>query len=667
MLAAASGRGFVTRVLWLLAATMASSPAAAGPPPAEAFFGHAEIAAASLSPSGRWLAIATAGTGTRVGLFAIDLREGQPPRQIVRLADADVFDFEWVNDDRLVFRIIDREAGGGDQRFGAGLFSVRHNGDDLRLLISLRHERIVQRRLGPEPLPWNHTLLYVPRNGGDEVIVGELQASQGRLVPQVIPKRLNVVTQRATSLGRGAPEHVVSWLFDPTGEPRLATAVREGQATVYHRAPGEEGWARIAAFPSLAAAFTPAFLDAERGLFVTVGAGREGYSELRRFDLAAGKAGAEPFVRTPGFDFVGRPVVDPESGRLLGIRIVTDAETTHWFDPQMKQAQGRVDARVPGRVNRLDCGRCGRDDMVVLVRSWSDRDPGLLSVYRAASDTWEPIGRVRRGIDPAQMGALDLHRFSARDGRQIPVWVTLPGTAPPAQAGAAVVLVHGGPWSRGGYWGWKADAQFLASRGYVVIEPEFRGSTGYGRAHFVAGWRQWGRAMQDDLVDAVRWAVAKGWVDPKRVCIAGGSYGGYAALMGLIRDPDIYRCGAAWVAVTDPRLLFEWSFISDVSDEARQFDLPTLIGNPVADAAALAEVAPVEQATRIRAPLLLAFGGRDRRVPLEHGTRMREALRAAGREPEWVVYPEEGHGWLRDDNRIDFYRRLERFLAQHLQ
>jgi dipeptidyl aminopeptidase/acylaminoacyl peptidase len=230
-----------------------------------------------------------------------------------------------------------------------------------------------------------------------------------------------------------------------------------------------------------------------------------------------------------------------------------------------------------------------------------------------------------------------------------------------------VVLVHGGPWSRSGAWGWRAEAQFLASRGWVVIEPQFRGSTGYGRAHLEAGWRQWGRAMQDDLADAVGWAVARGWVDPKRVCIAGGSYGGYAALMGLVRDPQLYRCGAAWMAVTDPRLLFRWSFGVDVSDEVRQYGLPTLIGDPVADAARLAEVAPVEQAGRIAAPLLLAFGGNDRRVPIEHGERMRAALRAAGHEPEYVVYAEEGHGWLKLDNRLDFYRRLERFLAEHLK
>ena len=134
--------------------------------------------------------------------------------------------------------------------------------------------------------------------------------------------------------------------------------------------------------------------------------------------------------------------------------------------------------------------------------------------------------------------------------------------------------MHGGPWARGATWGWHAEAQFLASRGYVVIEPEYRGSLGYGRAHYAAGWKQWGRAMQDDLVDAVRWTVERGWVDPRRVCIAGASYGGYAALMGVVRDAETFRCAAAWVAVTDPRLLFSGASTATMNDETRLYDLP---------------------------------------------------------------------------------------------
>jgi dipeptidyl aminopeptidase/acylaminoacyl peptidase len=220
---------------------------------------------------------------------------------------------------------------------------------------------------------------------------------------------------------------------------------------------------------------------------------------------------------------------------------------------------------------------------------------------------------------------------------------------------------------RGTRWQWNPDSQFLASRGYVVIEPEFRGGEGFGYAHFRAGWRQWGRAMQDDVADALQWAVKQGWVDSKRMCIAGASYGGYATLMGLVRHPELYRCGVAWVAVTDPRLMFKWHWGNDISEEARKYGYPALIGDPTQNADGWDAITPVAQAANIKAPLLLAFGGKDWRVPLEHGTRMRDALRAAGRDPEWILYDDEGHGWLRVENRVDFARRMERFLAQHLQ
>lgn len=154
---------------------------------------------------------------------------------------------------------------------------------------------------------------------------------------------------------------------------------------------------------------------------------------------------------------------------------------------------------------------------------------------------------------------------------------------------------------------------------------------------------------------------------PRRVCIAGASYGGYATLMGLIRDPALYCCGVAWVAVTDPRLLYSWRSDSDASTEWREHGLLQLVGDPLQDAAMLDAATPVLQAGRLRAPLLLTFGAEDRRVPLVHGTRLREALSAAGREPQYVVYPDEGHGWLKLENQIVFAARMERFLEEHLR
>jgi dipeptidyl aminopeptidase/acylaminoacyl peptidase len=307
---------------------------------------------------------------------------------------------------------------------------------------------------------------------------------------------------------------------------------------------------------------------------------------------------------------------------------------------------------------------------VALVRAYSDVDPGQFWLYQAqpadGEPAWRAVGKVRDGIDPAGMAQLGLYRIKARDGRDLPVWVTRsPGATGPLPA---VVLVHGGPWVRGNVFGWHAYAQFLASHGYVVIEPEFRGSRGYGVAHYRAGFKQWGQAMQDDVADALRWAQSEGLASGK-ACIAGGSYGGYSALMGLVRDPALYRCGVAWLAVTDLELMLDgaWWVDDDTTGEMRRHHLPDTVGDLKKDADMIAANSPIKQAARIKAPVLLAFGEADRRVPLTHGKRMRDALREAGNEPVWVTYPGEGHGLAVPKNRVDFAERMEKFLAQHLE
>jgi len=659
-------------------------PAAAAAPvvgpallPVEMFYRHADIGAARLSPSGKHLAVSVNQAG-RVALAVFDLAGAALPKIVAHYGSTDVRSFAWVNDERLVFNLIELDAGGADQRWGPGLLSVGLDGARPRLLVRTNRDFVVgeSSRAVREPLDRNHALLAVPLGGGDEVVVGKFKHDGAGDLQAVLPVKLNVLTGRTQSLAVGLPEGVTRWWFDPQGEPRVGESQQEGQVSVYWRAPGTDTWPLLARFPALARKFTPREVDAAGKLYVTVdNAGDAHTSELRLFDFATGKPEADALVRTPGFDFRGGLVHDlgpqARSGALtLGVRVQTDAETTVWFDERLTRLQKLVDDKLPGHINRISCRACASAEAVLLVQSWSDQDPGQFWVYQAAGAVWQRVGAVRKDIEPRRMATLDFHRFKARDGLEIPVWVTLPaGPKPSARPSPrpAVVLVHGGPWVQGGQWAWHDDAQFLASRGYVVIEPEFRGSTGYGDRLFRAGFRQWGQAMQDDVADALQWGVGQGWVDPKRVCIAGASYGGYATLMGLVRHPELYRCGVAWVGVTEPRLMFEWSWVSDVNTESRQFAYPQLIGDPVADAAMLNANSPLAQAARIRTPLLLAYGRLDRRVPIEHGEKLRSAMRAAGQEPEWLVYADEGHGWLRPENRFDFARRMARFLAQHLQ
>jgi dipeptidyl aminopeptidase/acylaminoacyl peptidase len=229
-----------------------------------------------------------------------------------------------------------------------------------------------------------------------------------------------------------------------------------------------------------------------------------------------------------------------------------------------------------------------------------------------------------------------------------------------------VVLVHGGPWVRGADVSWAAEAQFLASRGYRVIQPEFRGSTGYGGNLFRAGFKQWGLAMQDDLTDSVRWAAEQKLIDPARVCIYGGSYGGYAALMGAIASPGVYKCAVSYAGVTDIDLMrnIDWS---DMSNDYKQYGMPVLVGDPVKDAAQLAATSPLKRAGEIKIPILLAHGSVDRRVPIVHARKFVSAAQDAGVDIEMVDYFDEGHCFCTPKNETDFYGRLERFLAKSLK
>jgi acetyl esterase/lipase len=254
-----------------------------------------------------------------------------------------------------------------------------------------------------------------------------------------------------------------------------------------------------------------------------------------------------------------------------------------------------------------------------------------------------------------------LEQVKARDGRPIPTWVTLPNHREGKKL-PMVVLVHDGPFVRGHEWGWSSESQFLASRGYVVLEPEFRGSTGFGQAHFRAGWKQWGLAMQDDIADVTRWAIAEGIADPGRICIGGGGYGGYATLMGLVRDPELYQCGIGWAGVTDIDQLYKGGSIedSDLSDEYQRHALPVLVGDPVKEAARFGATSPLKLAAHITQPLLLAYGGADRHVQLDDGRKLYDAVRKTNKHVEWVAYDKEDNGWGLvdggDERRMPVYR-----------
>jgi dienelactone hydrolase len=636
----------------------------------EDFFALPDMAQPVLSPSGRYLSYLRHTKTGHNALVMLDLQDLKQSRALAGYADADIQHAQWVGDDFLVYSLTDHAAAAAERDFAPGLYSVARAGGEPRGLIKQNSPFIVRapsapndRRLAP-----NHMLLFVPQDNSREVIIGRLRFVGGELTG-ILPLRLHVETGRTRSIVDGsAPAHVTHWLFDAAGEPRVAGEGSDGRVRVHWRAPGSADWQQILDAERLKRPWSPYAVDAAGTLYVVHPHGPDGAAVLSTFDFEHKRPVMPPAVEVPGFDFRGELVNERHGGPTLGVRALTDGEMTVWSHPAMKALQEQIDQRLPGRVNRLSCRRCDSDDRVVLVESWADRDPGSYFIWFGARQELLRLGRVLPAIDPARMARQGFQRITARDGRPLPVWLTLPTRDAGAPPPPAVVLVHGGPMARGGHWSWHAMPQFLASRGYAVIEPEFRGSAGYGQRHLRAGWKQWGQAMQDDVADALQWAMAQGHVNGQRVCIMGASYGGYATLMGLARHPELYRCGVAAMAPTDLMRLVEgsWWTRDDVYDEVRRYDLPTMVGDPKTDADMLRAHSPVLQAARIKAPVLLVHGERDRRVPPVHAHDMRKALQAAGNEPEWLTFDLEGHGWFKPENKLAYARRVEEFLGRHL-
>ena len=650
---------------------ISASGAWAAPPPAEVFFKDPDIVEAVLSPSGRQLAITTARGAKRIGLAIVDLGTGKAVRA-AQFSDGDVSRVSWVNDNRLIFGVVDLSDGSGRPNGMPGLIAVNPDGSQMRQLVRRMGRPFFTDPSGRDArqLEWNHRLLRVPAprpgEANEDVLITEFTLDERHVET---PLWLNTRTGRTHEPDVTAPPNTVHWLADSRGELRVAMTQHDGRLAAFWRGPGRQDWQALFDSPVLKAPFGIHAVDNAGQLYVTQPRGRAGETVLSRYDFEHHAPEAKPVVVTPGFNFAG-DVLDDGEGAALGVRVITDGESTVWSNPALKALQQEADARLPDHINRISCRRCGQPDMTALVRSFSDRDPGQLWVYQAqppeGEKNWRAVGRVRDDVKPADMAPMDFQRIQARDGRDLPVWVTRSaGASAPLPA---VVLVHGGPWVRGNVWGWHGEAQFLASRGYAVIEPEFRGSAGYGQAHFHAGFKQWGQAMQNDVADALRWARQAGIASDK-ACIVGSSYGGYSTLMGLVNDPDLYRCGIAALAVTDLELLLNgsWWVDDDTSGESRKYSLPEMIGDPVKDAAMIVANSPVKQAARIKAPVMLAFGEADRRVPLAHGKRMRDALHEAGNDPVWVTYPGEGHGLGIVRNRVDFAERMEAFLAKYLQ
>ena len=637
--------------------------------PASSFFDWAELDEPMMSPDGNAIAILVRNKAGRRVLAVIDTHDLQRFKIVAGMAEFDVLWAQWADSKSLVFSLGD-ESQSADQVRGQGLYGVDKDGGEIRMLINFRGQNsetgsmIKARHLDPSKYHFDQVL----HDGSGDVVIDHLTQSYkfdtyGSEWTGTSPMRMNVLTGAVSDMGKAWPGHVFQWAIDADGHVRAGVQTDAGQTTIF--TPEDAGaWKARTQFPSYehgADGLTLIGVGADGQVYATKANGADGAQALYRFDAATGKADAQPIVSAHGFDIAPELVEDYRAHKVLGVHYQADAAGTVWFDPAMKALQAKVDARLPGFINRInpaDCGCAAR----VLVTSHSDRQPDLFFLYDRTDDSLISIGAARASINRRQMADTDFVRIKARDGLEIPVYVTKPHGKGPWPT---VVLVHGGPWVRGWNWEWDPESQFLASRGYLVVKPEYRGSEGYGGALLAAGDRQWGLKMQDDIADATVWAAQQGLEDPKRTCIAGASYGGYATLMGLVRYPDLYRCGVAWAAVTDLNLMYDIAW-SDFGDDYKTYGMPQLVGDQLKDAEQLRATSPLQQAAKITRPLLLAHGGVDRRVPIDHATKMLSALQSAHAPVTWIEYKDEAHGWRDPETRVSWYEDMQKFLDANI-
>lgn len=384
-----------------------------------------------------------------------------------------------------------------------------------------------------------------------------------------------------------------------------------------------------------------------------------GHVALRRFDFSTRTAGETVFA-APGWD-VDDYDYDERTGEPVAAYYTDDRDRVVWFDPELKKAQARIDRALKGSDAWIYSR--SRDGSKMIVWAGHEDDPGVYFFYDAKKATMDQLFVSKPKLDPALLVSPKPISFTARDGTAIHGYLALP-RGREAKKLPLVVLPHGGPYGIRDLLDYSTEVQFLANRGYAVLQPNYRGSGGYGEAFEGLGKGQIGRKMQDDIDDAMDWAVAQGIADPARVCVVGSSYGGYAALWAVIRNPERYRCAASFAGVTDWKAQLRYDNDFFTPKGARKWR-DRVAGGDGASAFDLDLVSPAKQAGRLTRPVLLTHGDDDSNVPFKQFKAMRDAAAKAGKPIETVVFPGEGHGFDKPEDEIKWLETLEAFLARN--
>ena len=628
-----------------------STPAAPATIPINTFFGLPAVRMPRLSPDGTKIAFLFPHEGRMaLGLFE---RASKESRLIVRGADESIASFFWKGNDRIVFQA-DYQ---GNESYFIG--STDLAGRNVIRIAETQPGEYVQGSMGGIIDALRLKSDYIIANGyfrPPEGAAGATATSSGWVVA-----RLNVRNRALSPLHvYHETERIRHIAVDNAGAFRLRGRVERGHDMVWElRDTDAAGWREIARHPvhGYVETWDPQMFAADNVTLWLISREEHDRGALYAYNTRTRQRGAALFVPPEG-EIVDL-ITSYDRSKLLGVAYESEARHYHWFDANRGALQAKLENTFRGTL--VQVASTSADDQVALVHVSYDREPGVYFVLDQPAGSLVQFKRTRE-IDPAWLSSRRPISYRARDGLEIHGYLTVPRGLEGRRA-PLIIHPHGGPFGVRDSWGWDSDAQFLASRGYAVLQPNYRGSGGYGREFLNQGRFQWGRAMQDDLTDGVKWAIEQGIADPKRTAIYGASYGGYATLAGLIFTPELYRCGVNYVGAADLEITFK-----ERGEEAYQlpedFSYQREWVGPTAEYRAA--TSPVNLVERIVAPSFHVYGEKDPRVKFDHWTRLEPQLKKFRKPYEALIERRQGHGFRDEKASIGFYARLEEFLGRNL-
>ncbi len=567
-----------------------------------------------------------------------------------------VIDLTWVNDERLLFAVAEKIGELDQPRSTGEIFATNADGSRQELLYGVRAEGgRIGSRLDKGRQGYGSAWLLDEVPGDDRKVLITIWPWAQKSEPYAQVDEMDVYTGRRNRIVVG-PVQRATFLTDPQGQVRFATGAGvDNDLETWYRASNEADWEQLNDQGKTHLRMWP------------VGFSGDGKTAYLRLEESTGPDGIYAMDVATGERSLalrgefGDPyelLHDPTGRRLIGALYMEGRPVMRYFDRSSPDAilLRTLEKSFPG--HRISIDSATRDGKIALLEVSSDRNPGDFYLFDVEQKTADLLMPRQDWIDPRRTAEMRPITLQARDGLALHGYLTVPaGTE--GKGLPLILLPHGGPFNVADVWGFDSESQILAARGYAVLQVNFRGSSLYGRAHAAAGLRQWGKAMQDDLTDATRWAVEQGIADPARICIYGASYGGYAALMGAAKEPDLYRCAAGYIGVYDLPMLYREGDIQE--RRAGRNLLEHNLGKEDLEA-----YSPARLADRIKVPVFLAAGGKDERAPVAHTEAMERALKSAGVPVQALIYPTEGHGFFVEENKREYYTRLLAFFDTHI-